>query len=685
MGVISDFLPARKSSGTDWTCTFSVADRTYGCIGEVGQEGLKVRFFKKLQIELPQIWGTGDVVILRNMKMKEFNGMTLAISSYGSTWTIMHASSIPDAVPPNLVQLPHAKEPRAPAPAPSEMRYAIDVCNYFDKYSYTSKDAPVTVSADQVGNVNPTSNIVPRQKFSLIKDVQAAAYYDLVGQVVKVWPSNGRTDLYITDYTPNQLLYFYQWGQDEDGTGAREGDEYGYTSRTSKKIKKWPGPFGKLTLAVTLWPPHSEYAQQQVKEGDFVFLRNTHIRLDQDTKMVGSLHTDKRQSDRIDVNVLTNLHDDDLVKDVLRRKKDYHKKFDQQSEKYVIEARETKRNEAKEANCTETEEVNPLPRNLMKKKQRRENKKSHIAPSRTRNQSHAKRKHSNNSENDPTTSSRSTPASSPPPLKAPKFDSKIALNEYVKCSHHLIPISPLSTILSLDAHTVNTPKGTSYTLPFQNINTRASVRVVDFWPSRLQDFAVRKRKRSEYAILSDHEDSDSDRETKKDVLLSQNTETEEKEEKEWEWRFALLLEDASDSRSSREERPTLKAYLSGADAECLLKLDAENLRKSPTTLTALREKLFLLWGDLEERKANAQKAGGKSLKETNGNAQDRGKKWAIESKGRPLQCCLKEYGVKIKVDGETGKGLVNGGESELGEKTWRWERRWRMWGCTIIL
>ena len=110
---------------------------------------------------------------------------------------------------------------------------------------------------------------MPRQKFSLIKDVEIATYYDLIGQVVKIYPSNGKTDLYITDYSPNQLLYFYEWGQGEEGFEARDGDEFGYVSRSSKNAKKWPGPFGKLTLAVTLWSPHSAYAQGQVKEGDF--------------------------------------------------------------------------------------------------------------------------------------------------------------------------------------------------------------------------------------------------------------------------------------------------------------------------------------------------------------------------------------------------------------------------------
>ena len=106
IGVVSDFLPARKSSGTDWTVTFSIADRSAGSIGEIGLEGFKARFFKKMQCELPPVWGTGDVVILRNMKIKQFNGVTLAMSTFGSTWTVVHASAIPHKVPTNIITIP---------------------------------------------------------------------------------------------------------------------------------------------------------------------------------------------------------------------------------------------------------------------------------------------------------------------------------------------------------------------------------------------------------------------------------------------------------------------------------------------------------------------------------------------------------------------------------------------------
>ena len=94
------------------------------------------------------------------------------------------------------------------------------------------------------------------------------------------------------------------------------------------------------------------------------------------------------------------------------------------------------------------------------------------------------------------------------------------------------------------------------------------------------------------------------------------------------------------------------------------------------------EKLFLLWGDLEERKVKQAKEEANVLKEVDGNKQSTGRKDTRESKRWPFQCCLKEYGVKVKRgDGEACDEIIKRqtGDPQL------WERRWRLWGCTINL
>jgi len=139
-------------------------------------------------------------------------------------------------------------------------------------------------------------------------------------------------------------------------------------------------------------------------------------------------------------------------------------------------------------------------------------------------------------------------------------------------------VRPLFSILSLDTHQNTSPSGISYTLPFQNIKSRTIVRIVDFFPSDLAQFAVRLPKPSEFDALSDHEPSDTDTDTSSQVLpRDSNGMTEENEdERKWEWRFGLVLEDASEEKIPKgEERARMEVYVAEQDAEFLLKLDAE--------------------------------------------------------------------------------------------------------------
>lgn len=125
----------------------------------------------------------------------------------------------------------------------------------------------------------------------------------------------------------------------------------------------------------------------------------------------------------------------------------------------------------------------------------------------------------------------------------------------------------------------------------------------------------------------------------------------------------------------------MTVYIANDDAEFLLKLDAENLRTNSQALAALREKLFLLWGDLEERKtaeAVKQKQARKAMGQIEANEQVR-KGGDEVPRGKAFQCCLKEYGVRSR---KRGGGEVGG--DEHGEQNLGWERRWRMFGTTIV-
>ena len=126
-----------------------------------------------------------------------------------------------------------------------------------------------------------------------------------------------------------------------------------------------------------------------------------------------------------------------------------------------------------------------------------------------------------------------------------------------------------------------------------------------------------------------------------------------------------------------------------------------SLRQDPQALSQLREKLFILWGDLEERKSkSSRQERALKMKECNrnslaegegageGGAPRRGQEEENRCVGgkaapraRPFQCCIKEYGVqdrsrrKCEVD-ETG----NGDDGEIVA----WERTFAMFGTTIM-
>lgn len=104
-----------------------------------------------------------------------------------------------------------------------------------------------------------------------------------------------------------------------------------------------------------------------------------------------------------------------------------------------------------------------------------------------------------------------------------------------------------------------------------------------------------------------------------------------------------------------------------------------SLRKSPTALLELREKLFLMWGDLEEQKRRKST----SLHVLGGNSRQIEKEDVTKSKA--FYCCLKEYGVKKKIQRSAERDKSRSEGDQAGDDyDWVWERRWRMFGTTIV-
>jgi len=180
--------------------------------------------------------------------------------------------------------------------------------------------------------------------------------------------------------------------------------------------------------------------------------------------------------------------------------------------------------------------------------------------------------------------------------------------------------------------------------------------VVDFFPPDIADFAVPYRSRSFHSSSSQSSDDEDEDEI-----------TSETRGIKWEWRFCLLVEDAKIAPGQSRDR--MKLFISGAEAEFLLKLDAVNLRQNKDISMRLKEKLCILWGDLEERKSSGRT--------------DTLQKAPSQL---PFTCCVKEYGVpcacQLKAVHGDDDDIVDLGP-EHNQECLGWERRFALFGTTI--
>ena len=674
IGVVTEFKSPYKTKGTDWSCICDIADQTLGNLGFAGQSGLSVRCFNLSASLLPAVHGPGDVVVLKSVKVSKYREMKIVLTTRDTRWVVIPLSSIPTQVPANIqqLQIPPVRSGRESFPLSKEMMaYAANLVNSHDRSIYGgSAMTPGSAS----GATTPRSAAPVRDKFALVKDLEISRFYDLVGQVCKKFRSGYSecVELYITDYTGNELLWL----------NHDESIEPGYSSGN----QKWPGPFGKLAMTVSLFPPHSEFAMENLEVDDYVFLRNVHIKYSRDSKMEGVLHTDNKYLDKVDITKLSTEDNDERLKDVMRRKlkywKDYDRKNPNSRRKYHQEPTPPSEsfNETLKAGAkrkAEDEKAKPLSRKAKKAKRQQEKEIEKAADAIDLAANDYNDKNDDGNANSTSTLQPSLKSSDP------------QMTGNVRCAHHTKPTRLISDIKSLDLHINEPPVGEPYTLPFMNINSRAKVRIIDFFPPRIENFCIRQPKKSvEYVALANELSSSSDDDDEGEISDVDG----DHRSGNWTWAFQLLLEDAT-SKSRRSSSPNeendktrLWVTVAGADAEFLLKLDATDLSKNEQTCAALKERLFFMWGGLQERKEKGKE-----------NAEAVVEPGSQGAASQVFECCVKEYGVKVKIakkDAEKTGEENHWSEPEDGEewmkgekgygRDWGFERRWGMWGVTII-
>ncbi|KAK2873391.1 hypothetical protein FQN49_002389 [Arthroderma sp. PD_2] len=376
-----------------------------------------------------------------------------------------------------------------------------------------------------------------------------------------------------------------------------------------------------MTIQVTLWDPHASYAQERIKVDDYVSLYNVNIKMAKDSgRMEGALHTDRIYPDKIQVYIINDNEIDSHVKQLVERKQAYWRKLRTEIPRELGDGNDNRRQSSSDiAN--------------ERKKQKEKEKKQKLEEEKRRK--------------------KKDPDQPEFPRMVPV--KRIELNPHIRASHPAIPCRLIRDILDTDTHKFKGPDGVEFQLPFQNVRYRSSIRVVDFFPHDLKDFAVPFN--PDHAILSKGSSDISD---ESDGNIHSET------CRRWEWRFCLLVEDGGPNiphipRGQTRERMPL--FVSGPDAEFLLQIDPVNLHHSPEALAELREKLFLLWGDLEERKS------------ADIEAFYTGQANAVSA--MPFTCCIKEYGIKAG----SSEGFPEKDEDAV---SLGWERRFRMFETTIL-
>lgn len=582
--------------------------------------GQKVRFFRASPAELPPFYAHGDVLILRDVGSIKRNGEIILTANKNARWIIFPAATLATlrGRPTEITQSDY-KTDLDRAPDSQDYGSAFDLYRQWKSSGnnaglHTPLDGPSPLVAKVEGGSG---------KFCLIQDVIEKKFCDLVVHVVKVQnDGNGIMNIHVSDYSPKESRDLYNH-KDPDTTEDGDMPDYeGY--EIGKANDGFKRPFGRRTLQISVFPPHSTYALQHLAQGSYALLENVQIKRHEEY-LEGYIRGDRRFPDRIYIKVLSRDSDDPQLLETFQRRRDYWKQHELRSKKGSMQKMGLNPKRKAEPEIPEqrpTKKIQKAEPEILEKRQKKKSQKA--------------QKHEQ--------------ANQKPSGPAAKTG-----EQRIICSHQNTEITPLSTII-FGAQNHHKFAGIDTQLPFHNVNYRAKVLIVDFFPPDIADFAVKVRDRQRDSLSESDNDNASD--PGRDVTANMTASSLDR----WEWRFGFRLEDASGKEPAPgkgKARPSLLVWVNNADAQSLLDMDALELKKCERKLKTLRETLFLLWGDLEERKAGlspGRRASGERP----------------EPNHFPFECCIREYGVRTEVGGAAD-------ESTLGT----WQRHFQMHGVVV--
>lgn len=300
LGVIVSISPPRKTRGTDWVLDIAIQDDfTTGAIGS--DSTIKCRLFRPGPDKFPKDMSVGDVALLRDFKLNEWNLRCDAVWAARSGVLIFPATGIPI---PALSQAYQAGTKNLPYTA----TFGVRDPTAQEQMAVIRLKQGASGFVQQVKQYATTKAIAApaRNKLALIKDMVFDKFYDVRVQVVNIfWTNHETVDLKVTDYTENNLLFRYVHPDDEDYVYQR---------------MDWKGPYGQYTINVLLYGSNAQWARDNAAVGEFVFLKNMRTKMSPTNKLEGVLHDDRQRPNQIDIRKLINTSD---IEGICQRRRTY--------------------------------------------------------------------------------------------------------------------------------------------------------------------------------------------------------------------------------------------------------------------------------------------------------------------------------------------------------------------------
>ncbi|KAJ5945558.1 hypothetical protein N7454_002397 [Penicillium verhagenii] len=409
VGMAVGTLSAFQTKNESYCITFELKDSDFDL--QDWESSLKIKYFNKNESHLPCVLNN-DVVLLRNIQVSLYQGRPCGI--VGDRQTILWAIFRHEEDPTKSPHIITGPQPFSPTAAEKKIALAL-----LDKYTpEVQNNTWRTGVSQQPSQIASSFQVKVKKQFlpvTLIKDLVVDQFTQIMGQVVKDnHYDSDKSSIWITDYTSNDYLVDHQ--RNGDNTGA-DGDSFGYLIRSDDN---WPGPWGKLTIQVTLWEPHAGWCRNNVKLGDLVLLSYVRPKNSTNGSLEGAVHQDKKFPNKLHIRTISSDYDQH-AKELMKRRKEYW-------EIHGKPKTETKHN---------------------KKKQKNE-----------------------------------APAKEPRKEEGQKVLSSVRSrrNQHVKIRDFGIPTRSVDSVLSAATHVISLGGGISYKLPFQNVAYNVLVRVVDFFP-----------------------------------------------------------------------------------------------------------------------------------------------------------------------------------------------------------